>query len=82
MYGVLKNCGSVINGCEYNGSVVDVYEDELRSVSVILERKEKKKEVRVVVCEYNGSVVDGYGDKKEECECECGCGEKREEERG
>ena len=28
MYGVLKNCGSVIVVCEYNGSEVDVYKDE------------------------------------------------------
>jgi hypothetical protein len=80
VYGVLKNCVSVINGCEYNESLVDVYEDKLRSVSVILERREKKKEVRVVVCEYNGSVVDMYEDKKRECECRCG--EKRVEEKG
>jgi hypothetical protein len=49
--------------CEYNGSLVDVYEDELRSVSVVLERREKKEGVRVVICEYNGSVVDVYGDE-------------------
>jgi hypothetical protein len=29
MYGVLKNCGSVIVVCGYNGNVVDVYEDKL-----------------------------------------------------
>jgi hypothetical protein len=30
MYGVLKNCGSVIMICKYNGSVVDMYGDELK----------------------------------------------------
>jgi hypothetical protein len=30
MYGVLKNCGSVIVDCEYNGSVVDVYRDKIK----------------------------------------------------
>ena len=34
-----------------------------RSVSVVLERRKKKKRVRVVVCEYNGSVVIVYGDE-------------------
>ena len=34
-----------------------------RRVSVEVERREKKKDVRVVVCEYNGSVVDIYGDE-------------------
>ena len=33
------------------------------SVSVVVERREKKKGVRVVVCEYNGSVEDVYGDE-------------------
>jgi hypothetical protein len=28
MYGVLKICGSVIEGCEYNESVVDLYGDK------------------------------------------------------
>jgi hypothetical protein len=28
VYEVLKNCGSVIVICEYNGSVVDVYGDK------------------------------------------------------
>jgi hypothetical protein len=37
--------------CEYNGSIVDVYE--------ILESFESV----IVICEYNGSVVDVYGDK-------------------
>jgi hypothetical protein len=32
-----------------------------RSVSVVVERREKKKGVSLVVCEYNGSVVDVYG---------------------
>jgi hypothetical protein len=30
MYGVLKNCGSVIVVCKYNRSVVDVYGDKLK----------------------------------------------------
>jgi hypothetical protein len=30
MYGVLKNCGSVIVICKYNGSVVDVYGNKLK----------------------------------------------------
>ena len=30
VYGVLKNCGSVIMICKYKGSVVDVYGDELK----------------------------------------------------
>ena len=34
-----------------------------RRVGVKVERREKKKGVRVVVCEYNGSVVDMYGDE-------------------
>ena len=34
-----------------------------RSVSVVLKKRKKKKEVRVVVCEYNGSKVDVYGDE-------------------
>ena len=34
-----------------------------RRISVVIERREKKKRVRVVVCEYNGSVKDLYGDK-------------------
>jgi hypothetical protein len=50
--------------CEYNGSLVDVYEDKLRSVIVVLERREKKEGVRVVICEYNESVIDVYGDEK------------------
>jgi hypothetical protein len=29
-YGVLKSCASVNVVCEYNGSVVDVYGDELK----------------------------------------------------
>ena len=32
-------------------------------MSVVLERRKKKKRVRVVVCEYNGSVVIVYGDE-------------------
>ena len=51
-----------------------------RSVSVVVERSEKKKGGRVVVCEYNGSVVDEYEDELKEGECRCG--EEREEERG
>ena len=30
MYGVLRNCGSVIVVCEYNGSEVYVYGDKLK----------------------------------------------------
>ena len=41
-----------------------------------MEKRKKKKRVRVVVCEYNGSVVDVYGEEGKECEC--GCGEERE----
>ena len=50
-----------------------------RRLSVVVERRKKKKRVRVVVCEYNGNVVDVYGEKGKKCEC--GCGEEREEER-
>jgi hypothetical protein len=38
-------------------------EKKERSESVAVERREKKKGVRVVVCEYNGSVEDVYGDE-------------------
>jgi hypothetical protein len=41
MYGVLKNCGSVIVFCEYNESVVDVYGDKLRRVSVVKKRSKR-----------------------------------------
>jgi hypothetical protein len=34
-----------------------------RSMRVVVERRKKKKRVRVVVCEYNGRVIDVYGDK-------------------
>ena len=37
-----------------------------RSVSVVVERRKKKKRVKVGVCKYNGSVVIVYGDEKEE----------------
>ena len=50
MYGVLKNCGSVIVICENNGSVISMY-----GVLKICESV-------IVVCEYNGSVVCVYGD--------------------
>ena len=52
-------CGSVKVVCEYNGSIVDVYEILESFGSVI------------VICEYNGSVVDVYGDElnKERCGC-------------
>ena len=41
MYGVLKICGSVIVFCEYNESVVDVYGDKLRRVSVVKKRSKR-----------------------------------------
>ena len=41
MDGVLKNCGSVIVFCEYNESVVEVYGDKLRKVSVVKERSKR-----------------------------------------
>ena len=47
-----------------------------KRLSVVVEKRKKKKRVRVVVCEYNGSVVDVYGEEGKECEC--GCGEERE----
>ena len=34
-----------------------------RSVSVVIERKDKKKGVKEVVCENNGSVIIVYGDE-------------------
>jgi hypothetical protein len=60
--------------CEYNGSVVDVYWDELRSVSVVVERGEKKRgesreeeDVR-----WNGvCVCESVCEKMCVCESEC-----------
>ena len=49
-----------------------------RSLSVVVERRKKKKRVRVMICEYNGSVIDVYGEEGKECECDCG---ERERER-
>jgi hypothetical protein len=56
-----------------------VYGINYRRVSEVMEKRKKKKRVRVVVCEYIGSVVGVYGEEGKECEC--GCGEEREEER-
>ena len=50
-----------------------------RRMSVFVERREKKKGVRVEVCEYNRSVVNVYGEERKDCEC--GCGEERGGER-
>ena len=36
-----------------------------------MERRKKKKGVRVVVCEYSGIVIDVYGDKLKKDECGC-----------
>jgi hypothetical protein len=41
MYGVLKNCESVIVVCEYNGSVVVVYGINIKRMSVVMERRVK-----------------------------------------
>ena len=61
-------CGSVKVVCEYNGSIVDVYEILEGFGSVI------------VICGYNGSVVDVYWELLKEGEC--GNKEEREELRG
>jgi hypothetical protein len=52
-------CGSVKVVCEYNGSIVDVYEI-LESFGSV-----------VVICEYNGSEVDVYVDELKEGACGC-----------
>jgi hypothetical protein len=49
-------CGSVKVVCEYNGSIVDLYE-MLESFGSV-----------IVICEYNGSVVNVYGDELNEGE--------------
>ena len=41
MYEVLKNYGSVIVVCEYNGSVVDVYWEQLKEGECGNERRER-----------------------------------------
>ena len=48
MCGILKNFGSVVVVCEYNGSVVDVY-GVLESCKCV-----------IVVCEYIGRVLHVY----------------------
>ena len=62
LYEILESCGSVIVICEYNGSVVDVYGDELKEgecccgKELWVERKERRVQGKIMCV----SVEDEY----------------------